>query len=53
MGVIYTSLKITAKFNKVLDRIKKETGSSKLFIVQKAVEEYYKDILEKIDKKER
>lgn len=47
MGVIYTSIKITTDFNKLLDRIKKETGSSKLFIVQKAVEEYYKNLLEK------
>ena len=51
MGVIYTSLKITAEFNKTLDQIKKETGSSKSFIVKKAVEEYYKDLLSKKEDK--
>lgn len=47
-----TTFRISSEFNKVLDKIKAETGATKTFIVQKAVEEYYKDVLNKIGKKE-
>ena len=47
-----TTFRISSEFNKVLDKIKAETGATKTFIVQKAVEEYYKDVLNKIEKKE-
>lgn len=43
----YTSFRISKEINELLDKIKAKTGASKTFIVKKAVEEYYKDLLSK------
>lgn len=47
----YTSFRISKEFSDLLDKIKKLTGASKTFIVQKAVEEYYKELLSKKEDK--
>lgn len=44
------SLKISPKCNELLERIKKETGSSKKFIMEKALMKQYPEFVEKEDK---
>ena len=41
------TLKISLKCDELLNKIKSETGASKKFVVEKAVEEYYKNLLSK------
>lgn len=43
----YTSVRLSTEINNLLDKIKADTGASKTFIIKKAVEEYYKNLLEK------
>lgn len=44
-----TSIKISVELNKMLDLIKKETGASKKFIIEKSVREQYSKYVTKED----